>query len=453
MAESAGIRTSLRQAAAWCQGQLQGADATFEGVSTDSRRVAAGNLFIALKGPNHDGHEHVAEAVAKGAVAALVEKPVAVDVPQIVVASTLTALGQLAAAWRLEMGTPLVAITGSNGKTTVKEMTAAILRQRGPVLATEGNRNNDIGVPLTLLRLGPEHRFAVVEMGANHPGEIAYLTRLARPQAAVVTNAGPAHLAGFGSLEGVARAKGEIFEGLDAQGTAVINADDRFAGLWLALAGERGVIRFGLDHPVEVTGQWRIGADGSRIALQLPSGRADCRLQLLGRHNVLNALAAAALVSAVGVSPQEIATGLASLQPVRGRLQLRRASNGARVIDDSYNANPASLRAGMEVLCAFPGRRLLALGEMGELGGEAEKLHAEAGRQARELGIDALFATGTLTRYATEAFGGGADHFDTTDSLVAALRRELAPEVTVLVKGSRAARMERVADALAGGDA
>ncbi|SCZ50449.1 UDP-N-acetylmuramoyl-tripeptide--D-alanyl-D-alanine ligase [Thiohalomonas denitrificans] len=457
MTESIGIHTTLVRAAEWCEGRLEGESRVFHGVTTDSRRVAPGNLFIALRGPNHDGHDHLRAAIEKGAVAALVETPVAlpgeIEVPQLRVSSTRAALGRLAAGWRRELATPLVAITGSNGKTTVKEMTAAILSRKGAVLATHGNLNNDIGVPLTLLRLTPEHRFAVVEMGANHAGEIAYLTRLARPDASLITNAAAAHLAGFGSLQGVARAKGEIFSGLDESGTAVINADDDFAGLWVELAGERRVLRFGLDREAELTASWNTEADGSRLMLQLPDGEVECRLALLGRHNVANALAAAALAISMGLSGDDIAAGLGSLQPVKGRLVPRAALNGARLIDDSYNANPDSLRAGIEVLATASGRRVLALGDMGELGDDAPALHARAGEDARRKHIDALYATGPLARFAAEAFGPQGRHFDTIDALVAALRSELSPEVTVLVKGSRTARMERVADALAGGDA
>ncbi|WP_303901786.1 UDP-N-acetylmuramoyl-tripeptide--D-alanyl-D-alanine ligase [Thiohalomonas denitrificans] len=457
MIEPTGIHTALARAAEWCEGRIEGESRVFHGVTTDSRRVIPGSLFIALHGPNHDGHDHVRAAIEKGAVAALVEKPVVlpaeIQVPQIRVSSTLAALGRLAAGWRRELATPLVAITGSNGKTTVKEMTAAILSRKGAVLATHGNLNNDIGVPLTLLRLTPEHRFAVVEMGANHAGEIAYLSELARPDASVITNAAAAHLAGFGSLEGVARAKGEVFSGLGESGTAVINADDDFARLWIELAGDRRVLRFGLDHEAELTASWSTKADGSRLVLQLPDGEFECRLALLGRHNVVNALAAAALATSMGLSGDDIAAGLGSLEPVKGRLVPRAALNGARLMDDSYNANPASLRAGIEVLAALSGRRVLALGDMGELGDDAPALHAQAGHEARLKHIDALYATGPLARFAAEAFGPRGRHFDTIEALVAALRPELSPEVTVLVKGSRAARMERVVDALAGGDA
>ncbi len=453
MVEPTGIQAELNRATEWCEGRLEGENRTFHGVTTDSRQVAPGNLFIALRGPNHDGHDHVSSACEKGAVAALVEKPLDIALPQIVVSSSLAALGRLAAAWRQQLATPLVAITGSNGKTTVKEMTAAILTQQGEVLATQGNFNNAIGVPLTLLGLTPQSRFAVVEMGANHPGEIAYLTQLARPEASMITNAAAAHLAGFGSLAGVARAKGEIFSGLGESGTAVINADDEFAGLWYELAGDRRVLRFGLDREAEVTAEWSLDADGSRMVLHLPGGEVECRMALLGRHNIVNALAAAALATAVGADANDVAAGLESLKPVRGRLAPRAAINGARLIDDSYNANPASLRAGIEVMGSLPGRRVLVLGDMGELGDNEEALHAEAGHEAHSKGIGALYATGPLSRFAVEAFGPRGYHFDTIDALVAALEPELAPDMTVLVKGSRAARMERVVDALAGGEA
>ncbi|HKJ77147.1 MAG TPA: UDP-N-acetylmuramoyl-tripeptide--D-alanyl-D-alanine ligase [Gammaproteobacteria bacterium] len=447
--EAPGIRSDLAQAADWLGGERRGEAVAFAGVATDSRTLAAGNLFVALQGPNHDGHDHVADAAAAGAAAAVVSRPVPVDLPQVVVPDTLAALGELARQWRLACDVPVVGITGSNGKTTVKEMTAAILGRLGPTLATRGNLNNLIGVPLTLLRLTPAHRFAVIEMGANHPGEIARLAAIAGPRVGVVTNAGAAHLEGFGSLEGVARAKGELFQALPADGTAVVNADDDFAGLWRELAAGQ-VLTFGL-HGADVSADWEGDAAGSRLHLRTPAGEERVDLAVPGRHNVLNALAAAALTLAAGADLGAVKAGLESVQPVAGRLATRRGRRGARLLDDSYNANPGSLQAGLEVLAACAGRRLLALGDMAELGGDERREHVRAGEAARAAGLDGLFATGELSRLAAEAFGPGGRHFPEVEQLIAALEPELDPEVTLLVKGSRSARMERVVEALAEG--
>lgn len=446
-----GIRVRLTQAAAWLGAERNGADVEFHGVSTDTRALAPGVLFIALRGPRFDGHDYAAAASAAGAVALLVEHAVDSPLPQLIVRDTRLALGRLAAAWRLHCNTPLAAITGSNGKTTVKEMSRAILAQTGAVLATEGNLNNDIGVPLTLLRLTPQQRHAVIEMGANNPGEIAYLSDLAQPDAAVITNAGPAHLAGFGSLEGVARAKGEIYSGLRENGVAVINADDPFADLWRGMAGTQRQLCFGMAPEAIVTARWQAEDGGSRLWLQTPAGEAELLLPLPGRHNVMNALAASALALALEVELSAICRGLEGMQGVAGRLAPRRAFNGARLIDDSYNANPASMRAAIDVLAAYPAPRILVLGDMGELGDAALQLHRETGAYARAAGIDAMYVTGPLSMATAEGFGSGAEHFEDCAALAAALRPLLTAAATVLVKGSRSARMERVVDALQDG--
>lgn len=443
-----GIRTRLTQAAAWLAAERTGADVEFHGVSTDTRSLPAGALFIALRGPRFDAHDYVAEAAARGAVALLVERAVDSPLPQLIVRDTRLALGRLAAAWRLHCNTPLVAITGSNGKTTVKEMSRAIFAQSGAVLATEGNLNNDIGVPLTLLRLTPQHRHAVIEMGANHAGEIAYLSDLAQPDAAVITNAGPAHLEGFGSVEGVARAKGEIYRGLRENGVAVINADDAFADLWRGMAGTQRQLCFGMAPEAAVTARWQPEGCGSRLWLQTPVGETELLLPVPGRHNVMNALAAAALALALDLSLEAIRRGLAGMQGVAGRLARRAAFNGAQLIDDSYNANPASMRAAIDVLAACAAPRILVVGDMGELGANAMPLHREIGAYARSAGIDALYATGPLSLATVEGFGAGAQHFADCAALAAALRKVLTVESTVLVKGSRSARMERVVEAL-----
>jgi UDP-N-acetylmuramoyl-tripeptide--D-alanyl-D-alanine ligase len=443
-----GIRSTLATVAGWLDARLEGGDAEFYGVSTDSRAIEAGMLFIALRGPNHDGHDHVAAAVESGAAAALVERPLPVAIPQLIVADTRLALGRLAAAWRRELQTPLVAVTGSNGKTTVKEMCAAILSRAGATLATRGNLNNDIGLPLTLLRLTPEHRYGVIEMGANHPGEIAYLTGLTAPQVAIITNAAPAHLEGFGSVEGVARAKGEIFAGLSDNGVAVLNADDAFAPLWQELSAGHRSLRFGLAKAADVGARGLGDAHGSELEVLTPLGSFRLNLPLPGRHNIMNALAAVSAALALNIDFADIAAGLESLSAVKGRLTTRSGRNGATILDDSYNANPASLRAGLEVLATCSGRRLLALGDMGELGGDAEALHRRVGQEARELGVDGLYATGKLSLAASEAFGEGGHFYEQQQQLIEALLPQLDTEVTVLVKGSRSSRMERVVEAL-----
>ncbi len=443
-----GIRCLLSTAGEWLDADHQGGDTEFFGVSADSRVIDEGVLFIALRGPNHDGHDHVADALEKGAVAALVERPLAIDIPQLVVSDTRLALGRLAASWRRQLQTPLVAVTGSNGKTTVKEMCAAIFSRVGTSLATRGNLNNDIGVPLTLLRLTPEHRYGVIEMGANHPGEIAYLTAMVAPQVAIITNAAPAHLEGFGSVEGVARAKGEIFAGLSDDGVAVINADDDFAGLWRELSAKHRTLCFGLAKAADVGARGLGDVHGSELEVLTPLGSFQLNLPLPGRHNIMNALAAVSAAIALNIDFSDIASGLASLSEVKGRLTTREGYNGAIILDDSYNANPASLQAGLEVLATCSGRRVLALGDMGELGENTELLHRRAGEVAREMGIDALYASGRLSRSATEAFGDNGHFYESQQQLIDALLPLMNGELTVLVKGSRSSHMERVVEAL-----
>jgi len=446
-----GIRTNLTTIAEWLAAELQGADCAIHGVSTDSRNIEPGMLFVALKGPNHDGHEHVAAAAAAGAVAAIVEQPQSVDIAQLVVRDTRLALGQLAAAWREQLATPLVAVTGSNGKTTVKEMCAAILGEAGRTLSTRGNFNNDIGLPLTLLRLEPEHDYGVIEMGANHSGEIAYLSGLTRPQVAIITNAGPAHLEGFGSIEGVARAKGEIYQGLSRDGVAVINADDNYAPLWRELSGSHRSISFGLERSADIGVRGMGDLHGSELEVLTPLGEFHLSLPLPGRHNILNALAAIAATIALGLELEVIARGLNHMAPVSARLQLREGRRGATILDDSYNANPASMHAGLEVLAGCDGKRYLAMGEMGELGQSGEALHRQGGLDAQQLGIDRLYATGGLSRVACEAFGDNGFYYNGQQQLIEALLPAMDEDVTVLVKGSRSSHMEHVVEALTAG--
>jgi len=424
--------------------ELHGDDVAIDEVSTDTRSAGAGALFFALEGPNFDAHQVLDDHPEQPLAALVVRRPVAHPAPCLLVDDTRKALGRLAAAWRQRLDLRVIGLTGSNGKTTVKEMLARICAVEGPTLATAGNLNNDIGVPLTLLRLRPEHRYAVIEMGANHPGEIAWLTALVHPDVALLINASGAHLEGFGSVEAVAAAKGEIFRGLDEDGIAVINADSPFAEQWLAQNRERRIRTFGEAAGVDC----RV-VDFATPVFDLHGWRVAPALRLLGRHNVLNAAAAATAALAAGLSIDAVEQGLAAVEPVGGRLCRVAGPGGSTLIDDSYNANPASVAAAIEVLAAQPGRRYLVLGDMAELGAEAEALHAGLGTQARAQGIDGVLTLGPLSAAAAAAFGPGGIAFDDLDALLRSLRDLLAADVTVLVKGSRSAAMERVIDALA----
>jgi UDP-N-acetylmuramoyl-tripeptide--D-alanyl-D-alanine ligase len=456
----------LSEAAHALPAELRGEDRDFDAVCTDTRTLKPKALFVALKGERFDGHDFVGRAAASGAAAALVEDSgfkipdSAKSLPLLLVRNTRLALGTLAAYWRRKFTMPLVALTGSNGKTTVKEMLASILREacaahasvpdpRSSVLATRGNLNNDIGVPLTLLELGPGHRYAVVEMGMNHSGEIRTLTRLAAPDVALINNAGPAHLEFFGSVEAIARAKGEIFEGLRPGGTAVINADDPFSGLWRELARDRRIVEFGLDRPAAVSARYALRHLESEIVVRTPQGEAQAVLKAPGLHNVRNALAASAAATALEVPAPAIARGLAGYTGVKGRLQRQATRGGATLIDDTYNANPESVSAAIAVLAQAPGARLLVLGDMGELGAVAAQLHADIGRLARASGIQQLLTLGELAAHAARAFGAGGRDCTRIEDLLAEIENALAPGVTVLVKGSRFMHMERVVKAFA----
>jgi len=438
----------LSEAARAVDGRCSGADVAFRGVGTDTRQLQAGALFVALQGPNFDGHAFVEAARECGAAAAAVSRPVASELPQLEVADTRLALGRLSAYWRSKFSLPVIAITGSNGKTTVRAMTESILSGCGRALSTRGNLNNDIGLPLTLARLGAEDEFAILEMGANHPGEIDYLASIAQPSIAVVTNAGPAHLEGFGDLEGVARAKGELFARLGADGIAVINADDAFAALWRTLAGHCQALQFGLDAPADVSADWKGDARGSDLQVHTPLGSIALRLPLPGRHNVMNALAATAAAQAAGAGLDAVKAGLETLAPVAGRFNIKQLPGAITVIDDTYNANPESLQVALDVLTMAAGDSWLVLGDMGELGAEAAALHAAAGRRARAAGVTRLYTLGELAREAVAAFDGPGGAFDSLEELLSALRSDLRGPLHILVKGSRRMRMERVVAAL-----
>jgi UDP-N-acetylmuramoyl-tripeptide--D-alanyl-D-alanine ligase len=435
-----------------------GENSVFTGVSTDTRSLRRGDLFVALRGERFDGHTFVESAFAAGAAAAMVDgrahltRP---DWPLLIVPDTRLALGRLAAWWRERFSIPVIAITGSNGKTTVKEMLAAVLREaagKEGVLATAGNLNNDVGMPLTLLRLQPDHRYAVIEMGMNHLGELRYLTQLARPDIALVNNAGTAHIGELGSREAIARAKGEIYEGLRPGGVALVNADDDFAELWREMNAGRRVVDFGIERPAAISAQYEMSGDATLMTVRTPQTQYLVRLSVPGVHNVRNALAAAAMADVLGLRPAYVAAGLSNYAGTAGRLQRKRTGSGATFIDDTYNANPDSVTAAIDVLMLAPGKRLLVLGDMGELGAAGEQLHAEVGAHARRAGVDQLFTLGTLSQAAARSFGPRARAFEDLDALCAALDQALTADTTVLVKGSRFMRMERVVQRFINGE-
>ena len=445
------MKRTLGDFAQACGGTLQGADRDYKAVSSDTRTLAKGDLFIALRGPQHNGNDFVGAAMAAGATGAVVDTAQHAAIPQIVVSDTQAALERAAHAWRLQFPIPVVGVGGSNGKTTAKEMTAAILGAAGECLATRGNLNNHIGVPLTLLRLEPTHRYAVIEMGANRAGDVAALVEIANPTVGLITNAGAEHLEGFGSIEGVARAEGEMVAGLKPGATAVINVDDEFAPLWRNMTPAR-VVTFGVHTAADFSAtdlKTSVEADGflTRFNLTSPAGQVAIELRMGGRHNVANALAAAAAATAAGAKLEDVAKGLGAVRAVPGRLQFKKTPNGAWLIDDSYNANPSSVRAGIEVLAGLDGRKWLVLGDMAELGDFAESAHAEIGVFAREHGIERLFATGALAALAVESFGRGGQWFAEPNALAETLHAAPA-EVRMLIKGSRVNRLERVVDAL-----
>jgi UDP-N-acetylmuramoyl-tripeptide--D-alanyl-D-alanine ligase len=427
---------------------MVGADVAFTSVGTDSRHITQGQLFVALKGEKFDGHAYAAQALQEGAAAVMVSEASLALSPAIVVEDTYQALGEMATYWRSQFTLPIAAVTGSNGKTTVKEMLASILMaasgEKAAVLATEGNLNNHIGLPLTLLKLRAAHRYAVIEMGMNHAGEIRYLTKLTKPQVALINNAGTAHIGELGSRENIAKAKAEIFEGLDENGTAVINADDDFAADWLEMNKTRHIITFGLGATADVRALYQATDGAMQLRLSTPKGQAEVQLHVLGEHNVRNALAASAAAIALGVSLDHIAEGLGNFASVKGRLNWLQGLNGTRLIDDTYNANPDSMRAAIDVLASQPAPTILVMGDMGELGDAAADMHAQIGDYAKQKGINQLLATGELSAHAVRHFGAKAQHFLSKEALAAAALPYMQDGTTVLVKGSRFMRMEQV---------
>jgi UDP-N-acetylmuramoyl-tripeptide--D-alanyl-D-alanine ligase len=441
----------LSEVALWTKGVLRGADVEVRGVFTDTRAPVAGALFVAIKGEQYDAHDFVAAAKRAGAAAALVARPVEVDLPQVVVADTTLALGDLASAIRAQRPACVIGITGSNGKTTVKTLVASILALHGKIHVNAGNFNNEIGLPLSLLALPEDADYAVLEMGAGKPGDIAYLAAIARPEIGLVNNIAPAHLERMGTLEGIAETKGALYTSLPAHGTALVNADDTFAATFANLAGTRQVLRFGLERSAQVRGEIRALGSQSLFALILPNGRADVVLPLAGRHNVLNALAAAAIAHALNVPIETIKRGLETAPAVAGRLMRHAMPGGWTLIDDSYNANPGSTAAAIATLTAEPGESWLVLGDMRELGADAPALHAQIGTLARERGIARLYTVGEFAGAVANAFGKGATHFVDQTALITALASDAHPGVRMLVKGSRGSAMDRVVRALLGG--
>lgn len=445
------MKSTLAVAAEAMGGELHGADQGFDGISIDSRSIRKGELFFALSGPNFDGGEFVSDAAGKGAAGAVVAQPAGDDLPHITVEDTRIALGKLGAAWRDQHALKVVGITGSNGKTTVKELVAACLSRVGSTLATEGNFNNDIGMPLMMLRIDDSHRYVVLEMGANHLGEIAYLVSLAKPDVVCLNNAGDAHLEGFGSVEGIARGKGEILQGDPRPQTAVLNADDEYYDYWMSLVEDIDVLSFGLGENADIRAeQIETGGDRTHFTMQLLDTTIEVTLPLAGEHNVRNACAAAAIVTALDVPAATIKDGLESARPVSGRLTPLQGIHGATLYDDSYNASPISVVAAAEFLASLPGESWFVLGDMFELGDHAHSLHAGVGESIREAGVERLFAHGEMSRLAAEAFGDNARWYDSLEALVDDVKGEIEPGVSVLVKGSRGMRMERVVEALLG---
>ncbi len=447
------IEMTLSEIAACVTGTLIGEDVLVNGVSIDTRTLKNRQLYIAIEGKNFDGHNFIELAEQAGASAVLTHKKLETNLPQIVINDTQLALAELSGAWREKMALKVIGVTGSNGKTTTKEMLAAILSVNNSVLFTQGNLNNEIGVPVTLLKLSPEHRFAVIEMGANHTGEIAYTSRFAKADVVIITNVGAAHLEGFGDVNGVARAKGEIIETLNPNGVAVLNADDAFFDYWQNIAGSRKIITFGIENVADVFAKnidvkienrqfvtrFDLETNGEKISINLP---------LAGNHNVLNALAATAATLAFGISLEQIKQGLETMSPVNGRLQLLCGRLGNWIINDTYNANTASLKAALDILDKCGGEHWVILGAFGELGDDTERLHFEIGETLKNYGVKRLFAVGELTQQTVAAFGENAQHFFSQTELLAALMPELTGNETILIKGSRLQRMENITTAL-----
>lgn len=440
----------LSELAKLLEAPLEGEDLTIPSISINTRELTPGQLFIALKGEQFDGHDFLQEACNKKAAAAIVSKDVQLPIPVIRVKDTRIALGKIAAFHRNKFKVPVVALTGSCGKTTTKTMLASILSEMGSTLSPEKSFNNDVGVPLTLLQLNSEHQYVVLEMGANHPHEIAYLSGIAKQDVSLITNVAPAHLEGFGTVEGVAKAKGEIYQGLSDQGIAIINVDDQFAPFWQKSLGSRSTLSFGIVNHADVKAM-NISLDDEARAqfdVEYPDGKLHIQLPLPGNHNVMNALAAIAAAHVLGANKDAIVQGLQKVTPVSKRLIRYRGRAGSFVIDDTYNANPLSVSAALATLTHGVGEKIFVFGGMAELGKDEEKFHTEVGQKARNLGINKLYACGKLSQFSVDAFGENGFHFQDQQSLIEALKKILHPNAVVLIKGSRSAKMENVVQAL-----
>jgi UDP-N-acetylmuramoyl-tripeptide--D-alanyl-D-alanine ligase len=436
---------TLKQISPVLNGTLVGKDVTFTGVSTDSRTINPGELFVALVGEKFNGHEHLAQAQERGAAAALVSQPVPGGLPYVQVLDTLNALGALAAWHRDHFSIPVIALTGSCGKTTVKTMVASILQQVAPTLASIGNLNNAIGLPLCLLKLTSEHHYAVLEMGADHAGEIDYLCNLARPHIGLITCVRPVHVAGFGSVDEIAKAKSEIYQSLPKDGIAIINTDEKYSVAWHKLLPTQSIITFGLQGGMITAKNIHTNTHGhAGFTLCIGDEEFPVALQLLGEHNVLNALAAAAATWAAGVPMEAIQMGLSHAEPVKGRLMPRRGYRGSLILDDHYNSNPAALQAALTLLSGYPGKKMVILGDMLDLGPTELEVHADVANWLRDADVTQFYAYGNLMKQAVAAFGEGAQHFATHEALATAARSQLTEDSTVLVKGSRGMKMENV---------
>lgn len=434
-----------------CLPSLSGLTVEFEftGVEIDSRKPCNGSLFVAIRGENFDGHDFVDAAVKKGAVAVVVEKDLPIDIPQIRVEDCKIALAKIATAWRRQLDVQIVAVTGSNGKTTVKEMLGQILSNRYPALMTAGNLNNDIGVPLTLFRLAPQDRFAVVEMGANHVDEIRQLVSIAEPDVVYVNNAREAHVEGFGSLRNVVIAKGEMYRYCKADALAVFNDDEVSVTEWKSTAATPHHLVFSMQHDADVTASFEVGVNQLQMCVQYQNKQASCELNLLGSHNAQNALAAITLALACGLTLKEACQGMNGFSGVAGRQQSKRGPRDSLIIDDSYNANPDSLAAAVDVLCSLPGSPWLALGDMAELGAESQALHDQAARNAKDKGVLKFFALGDKACHASHVFGENGFCFTDHETMATKIRSRLNADVNLLVKGSRSAHMEKLVEELA----
>jgi len=438
----------LEQATKILNGSRVGENVNFSHISTDTRTLQSGDLYIALHGDLFDGHDYIKQAEQAGAAAVIVHKNIKTDLPFIKVEDTRKALGMLAGAKREAFKGKVVGITGSNGKTTVKEMVSTIVAKQGKVLATQGNFNNDIGLPLTLLRMQQED-FAVIEMGANHAGEIAYLTSITKPDVVLINNAAAAHLEGFGSLQGVAQAKAEIYQGLSEDGIAVVNKDDAFFDYWRGLIENKKIITFSMrDKAADVYGEWQ-PTESANVLKVIASGKElKINLKVYGLHNAMNALAAISIADALDIKHEYISTALNDFTAVKGRLDFHKINENLTVIDDTYNANAASLFAGIDVLKEQPGNHWLVLGDMGELGDDKQRIHIDAGIKARKSGVSRLLALGEASRYAVEAFGENAQSFKNKNELVSFIKQHQPENLVILVKGSRFMQMEQIVESI-----